>query len=201
MKHIFFAAGNTTSCRCFDMKNSIYTNMINQQRSSAIDVKGRQAMNTLVVFYSRTGITRRAAEQLAGIMRADIEELVDLKNRSGFWGYRRACKDALRKRLTEYRPTLSDPGRYDLIVLATPVWAMTMAPAVRTYLEEHSPSISRAGFLCTMGGSGTKRTFRQMAAVLGKPPIATLAIKESQIRSNTHSGALESFAGKLMAQS
>jgi flavodoxin len=43
-------------------------------------------MKTLVVYYSRTGTTRKVAEAIAGILRCDIEEVVDTKKRSGILG-------------------------------------------------------------------------------------------------------------------
>ena len=40
------------------------------------------ASKVLVVYYSRTGATRRLAEALAKALQADIEPIIDRKNRS-----------------------------------------------------------------------------------------------------------------------
>jgi flavodoxin len=37
----------------------------------------------LVVYYSRTGMTKKLANSIANLLFADIEEIVDTKNRSG----------------------------------------------------------------------------------------------------------------------
>lgn len=56
------------------------------------------ASKALVVYYSRTGTTRRLAEVLAKALQADIELVIDKKNRSGTLGYLRPVAEALRKR-------------------------------------------------------------------------------------------------------
>lgn len=54
-------------------------------------------MKSLVVFYSRTGNTRRVAEMIAGEMKADLQELVDKKSRKGPIALLRAGRDAIKK--------------------------------------------------------------------------------------------------------
>ncbi len=61
-------------------------------------------MKTLVVYYSRTGVTGTVAQALAGQLRADIEELRDRKSRRGPLGWLAAGKDATLKRLTDIDP-------------------------------------------------------------------------------------------------
>ena len=53
-------------------------------------------MNTLVVYYSRTGKTKFVAEKVATKLKAEIEEVLDLKNRSGRIGFLKAGYDATR---------------------------------------------------------------------------------------------------------
>jgi len=47
-------------------------------------------MKTLVVYYSRTGKTKFVAEKIAVELKADVEEVVDLKSRSGRFGFLKA---------------------------------------------------------------------------------------------------------------
>ncbi|MEM3692877.1 MAG: hypothetical protein QXI39_02505 [Candidatus Bathyarchaeia archaeon] len=42
-------------------------------------------MKTLVVYYSRTGNTRKVAESIAQILGSDIEEVLDERKRTGVW--------------------------------------------------------------------------------------------------------------------
>ncbi|MGA2265266.1 MAG: flavodoxin [Phycisphaerae bacterium] len=154
-------------------------------------------MKTLIVYYSRTGVTRTVAGVLAEQLGADVEELHDRKDRGGAMGYILAGKDATLKRLADIDPPQKDPGAYDLVVLGTPVWAFTMAPAIRTYLTRHGAAIKKAGAFCTMGGSGDKRTFRHVAELLGKPPAATLTLLEKDVRQGAFVAAAKEFVARL----
>ena len=154
-------------------------------------------MKILVAFYSRTGVTRQAAQVLAECLSCDLEEIVDRRKRSGLLGWLRSGRDAWRKRLTEIEPATRDPGGYELVVLGTPVWAFTMAPAVRTYLAAHAPKLAKVAFLCTMGGSGAEKTFAAMVEAAGKRPVATLALKEKDVRAGRADEALRRFADDL----
>ncbi|MCK4272271.1 flavodoxin family protein [bacterium] len=54
-------------------------------------------MKSLVVFYSRTGNTRRVAEMIAQGLDAILQELVDKKSRKGPIALLRAGRDAIKK--------------------------------------------------------------------------------------------------------
>ena len=74
----------------------------------------------LVVFYSRTGNTKKVAQDIAQSLGADVEQLIDKKDRSGALGYMGAGKDASKEMLADIEPIKYDPAKYDLIVMGTP---------------------------------------------------------------------------------
>jgi len=139
-------------------------------------------MKTLIVFYSRTGCTRRAAHELAAQLGADTEELREAADRSGPGGYLLAGRDAMQKRPAVLQPTTRQPGDYDLVIIGTPVWAFTMCPAIRTWLSRESGRMRRAAVFCTQGGCGAERTLREMEQMLGRPPVARLILRDKDIR-------------------
>jgi flavodoxin len=124
----------------------------------------------LVVFYSRTGNTRKVAEALASHIKADSEEIFDTKDRSGIAGYLHGGRDAVKKELTVIKDITKKPGKYDLVIIGTPVWAGRMAPAIRTYICGHKKDFNEVAFFCTLGGSGAQKTFSEMALVTEKTP-------------------------------
>ena len=97
-------------------------------------------MKNLVVYYTRTGNTKFAAETIAAEIGADIEEVIDLKKRQGRLAFLPAGRDAMQGKETEIAPTNRNPADYDLIVIATPVWAGSPTPAIRTYLNKNDLS-------------------------------------------------------------
>lgn len=154
-------------------------------------------MKTLIVFYSRSGNTRKVAQAIAAKLGADLEEIIDPKDRSGALGWMAAGKDATFKSATPIKPVEKDPGLYDRVIVGTPVWAFTMASPVRTYLTQHGKGIKQAAFFCTLGGSGDKRTFEDMQGLCGKEPLATAAILEKDIKKDSFGPAIETFVQKL----
>ena len=78
-------------------------------------------MKKLVVFYSRSGNTQKVALEIARSLRADVDEIIDLKDRTRkIIGWLIAGKDASQKKLTEIK-FKKDPKNYDLVIIGTPI--------------------------------------------------------------------------------
>ncbi|HEY5504700.1 MAG TPA: hypothetical protein VIK28_06035, partial [Sedimentisphaerales bacterium] len=95
-------------------------------------------MKTLVVFYSRTGITRKVAERIAGALSGDMEEIVAREDRSDFSGYGISREEAVLKKPAVIKATKKDPARYDLTIIGTPVWVQTVSSPMRAYISRKS---------------------------------------------------------------
>jgi flavodoxin len=157
-------------------------------------------MKTLVVFYSRTGRTRVAAMELARQLNADVEELHEMHGgRMGARGCVLAGRDAWLGRSAPLAPLRYDPSGHDLVVIAGPVWAFTMCPAVRAYLTLCGAKLRRFAFLCTQGGKGAGRAFIRMAALLDRAPADTLILRARQIDQKLHERGVADFAVRLKA--
>ena len=131
--------------------------------------------DVLVVYYSRTGRTRWVAEQLAAILDADIEEVLDAKDRSGAVGFLTGGCDATFKRSTALSSEHSTQGR-KVVVVGMPVWAFGPPPAVRAYLGRVNLAGVKVCAFCTMDGSGGGRTFREVASLLPHHIETSLAL-------------------------
>ncbi|MBD3156017.1 MAG: hypothetical protein GF368_05190 [Candidatus Aenigmarchaeota archaeon] len=150
-------------------------------------------MKILVTFYSRTGNTKKVGEEIAKILKADIDQIIDEKDRKGLKGYFGGGKDALMKNKSRIKYD-KKPESYDLVIIGTPVWAGTMAPAVRTYLSENK--FEKVAFFCTYG-SGFSRAFSDMEKITRKP-VATFGIGQIKVKSGEYSQEIEDFCKKLM---
>jgi flavodoxin len=111
-------------------------------------------MKILVIYYTRTGNTKFAAESIAAEIGADIEEVIDLKNRQGRLNYLPAGRDAMQGKETEIAPTKRTPTDYDLIVIGQPVWAGSPTPAIRTYLNKNDLSGKKVALFFSDVGLG-----------------------------------------------
>lgn len=154
-------------------------------------------MRTLIVYYSLTGTTRKVAEQLSKRLRADMEEIVDKKKRSGILGSISANLDAFLKRSTGIGESKCFPGEYDLVLIGTPVWAFTITPAVRSYLEKYKNNLKKVAFFCTKGGSPGKPALFEMAKISGHKPAALLELNEKECKTAECLWKIEKFVKEI----
>ena len=152
---------------------------------------------TLVVYYSRTGNTRKVAEAIGAGLGADAEEIIDTKNRRGPIGSVCAGKDAVLKRPTAIEEPRKAPASYSLVVVGTPVWAGTMCSAIRTYLARQKDRLPKVAFFLTTMRSGAERTFAQMTELAGRTPVATLEVRAGDVKAGRYAEAVESFVKRL----
>lgn len=152
----------------------------------------------LVIFYSRTGATKKVAKTIADLLQCDIEEIFDIKDRGGAMGYLMAGRDATLKNLTTIKETVEDPSLYDLTIIGTPVWAFTMATPIRTYIVGNKEKLKKVAFFCTEGGSGGRRAFREMETLCGQKPIAMLELLTKEVARNECAGKLKNFVNEII---
>ncbi len=153
-------------------------------------------MKTLVVFYSRTGTTKKVAKMLSVLLKADLEEIVDTKNRNGLINYLISAKDAIQKNYTKIK-TEKDPVDYDLVAVGTPVWFYNLPPAVRTYLFENQTRFNRVAFFCTQGSIGAEDIFKEMEELCEKTPEAVMVLTKGEVMKKEYSKKLKEFVGSL----
>lgn len=140
----------------------------------------KSKMKTLVVYYSKTGNTRKVGKLLAKKLKSDIDEIIDKTDRKGIKGWLFGGRDAMQKNITEVKFS-KNPKKYDLAVIGTPVWAFTVSPAVRTYLLKNK--FKKVAFFLTYDSTGAERAFSEMQKC-SKNPIATLALTKNELSSD-----------------
>jgi flavodoxin len=123
-------------------------------------------MRYLVIYYSRTGNAKFVAEKISSELKADIEEVVDLKNRRGWLGFLRAGYDATLGKETKIEKTQKLPNDYDLIVVGTPVWNSRLTPAIRTYLKENPLIGKNVAVFSTNEGRGNEKTLAMVKSLV-----------------------------------
>ncbi len=150
-------------------------------------------MKALVVYYSRTGTTKKVGEEIAKYLKADVEQIEDVKSRLGLIGWLRSGKEGQKKILAEILPIKKDPSKYDLVLIGTPNWAANMSSPVRTYLSKHK--FKKTAYFLT-GGADPGLAFKDMEALAGKP-IATLVVLSKEVAQNAYSGKVKEFVDRL----
>lgn len=116
-------------------------------------------MKTLVIYYSRTGNAKFMAETIAAELGADIEEVIDLKNRQGKLSFMPAGRDAMRGKETEIAQPKRTPTNNDLVIVGQPVWAGSPTPAIRTYVNKNDLSGKKVAlFFSDSSGQAVEKT-------------------------------------------
>ena len=150
-------------------------------------------MKILVAYYSKSGNTRKIAEELAKNLKADIDEIKDKKRRGFFGTWIKGTRQAMNQKSSEIIFN-KNPKDYDLIVLGGPVWAWNLIPPLRSYLEKNKNSIKKLAFFLTYGGNDGKN-LEQVAEM--KKPIATMRIIDKDVKSGNYQKQMRDFIKKL----
>jgi hypothetical protein len=157
----------------------------------------------LIVYYSRTGTTRRDAELLASELDADIEPIREPDGpepRNGARGFIRSLIDALCHRRAQVMPALLDVAAYDLVIVGAPVWARGACAPARAWLEWHGRQIRRLALFCCEGAFGGKAALQQMSAAAGKVPLATCVLTGNDLYRRKDGVKRDAFAQKIRSR-
>ncbi len=121
---------------------------------------------TLIVYYSWSGNTRKAAEAIQAAVGGDLFEIQTAQPYPE--AYRALTEQAKKEIADGYRPALKnsapDMSKYDVIFVGSPNWWGTIAPAVSTFLSEYDLSGKTVVPFVTHGGGGVQRTVADLTA-------------------------------------
>lgn len=152
-------------------------------------------MRVLVVYYSRSGFTKKLAIKLAENLNADIEELIDKNERKGFWGFMISGYEAVTRKEAKIFPLIKNPENYELVIVCSPVWVSSLSSPVRAFLNKNKDKIKNIAFISSYKSSAGK-IFIQMEQI-SKKPLAEAGFTENDIKSQNFVNSLKSFTEKL----
>ena len=109
--------------------------------------------DVLCMYYSRTGNTKKAMLEIASELDAEVVELKDAVERSGFSGWLRCGMDAMRRTCPqveepETKRPLSD---YRLVIIGSPVWAGRCSSVARSFLKRYGRELRNAAYVLLRG--------------------------------------------------
>lgn len=111
-------------------------------------------MNILVLYYSFSGNTKRIAKLIQNKLNCDITEIETVVPYTG--SYNSIVDQGQREVNSGYMPEIKktdvDLKKYDKIILGSPVWWYTFAPAMKTFLHQNNLSDKDIYPFATNGG-------------------------------------------------
>jgi|GEM_PF-134463 len=154
-------------------------------------------MKSLLVYYSRTGTTKKVAEAISDLTNCDIEEITDEKDRSGILGFLNSGQESFRKKPASIKRMNKDPSKYDLVILGTPTWLGNISSPVRAYLVQKKDKIQNVAFFCTHAGRSYGKTLKEMGGIIGKSPVAKLHLRQKDVNIGSGIGDVKKFVDAL----
>jgi len=156
-------------------------------------------MEGIIVYFSRTGRTRKVAEAIQVATGFDIEEIKEGKSRGGPLGWLKSGMESTRKMLPKIGPLACDPSKYDLVVIGSPIWASNMSSPVRAFVTEYRGSIKDVALFCTGDGDEPEKVFNPVSELLGMEPKAAMGLIGSEREEKYAALKIKEFAAKLSA--
>lgn len=111
-------------------------------------------MKSIIIYYSYGGNTRKVAEKIQKILGADAAEIKTVKPYIGSYDdvVAQGKREVDSGFMPEIQPLKVDLSQYDTVILGTPVWWYTFAPAMKTFLESADLSGKMIYPFATNGG-------------------------------------------------
>lgn len=147
----------------------------------------------MVVCYSHTGVSLRAAQLLCSHHGWPLGEIADPRPR-GTW---RCVLDSLLRRRPAFRYTGPDPADYRTVVLVSPVWMYRLAGPMRSFVAHHAQALRRVVAIETMNAGGASNAFGEIARLLGHGLVDAAAFTAREIEDGSGTARLLAFGDAL----
>jgi hypothetical protein len=151
----------------------------------------------MVVCYSYTGVSRRAAQLLCSHHGWPLGEIADAGPRNTW----RCVLDSLLRRQPRIQYSGPDPGDFRTVVLVSPVWMYRLAGPMRSFIVRHKDSLRRLAVIQTMNSGGASNALDEIAHLLGHGPVDATAFTAREIEDGSGTARLLAFGDALQPAS
>ena len=128
-------------------------------------------MKALVTYFSASGVTRNAANELAGIIGADLFEITPetLYTEADLDWQNKQSRSSVEMADKTSRPALKDGGKvdlanYDVVYVGFPIWWYTAPTIINTFIEANDFTGKTIVPFATSGGSSIKKSCEDLQA-------------------------------------
>jgi len=130
-------------------------------------------VDTLILYFTRSGTTEKLAIQLAKRLGADLEFIRPDISYSGIGGYFKGIWHSI----TGRAPTVDckrDPAQYATVIMGSPVWAGRLSAPARGYLMRFGAQLGPlAAFWVSGSGAAYPALSAEIERLTGRPLLAT----------------------------
>ena len=147
------------------------------------------AEKILIAYYSKTGNTKRAAEEIAKMTGGTLHRIVPQKTYpdSYFATVAVAKWESLKGEKLALADKVEGIGSYDKILVGFPIWWFGCPQLIKTFMESYDFDGKKVYPFCTHGGSGPKNSTRDIKAICPKAEVkdcfdATKNLNETAVK-------------------
>lgn len=108
-------------------------------------------MNTVVLYYTFGGSTKKEAEKIGSELGAPVYRVKEKRNRSLIGSFIPGGFQAMKRKKTKILPLEVDLNAFDRILIGCPVWAACPAPAFNSIVDLLPAGKEVEVFLCSGG--------------------------------------------------
>jgi len=140
--------------------------------------------DVLCIYYSRTGKTKQAMEEVSQALGAELVEITDGQDRSGFRGFMRSGMEAMRTSTHPLQPFTTEKKleEYRLVIIGTPVWAGRCSSVVRALLKRRGLEMRRVAYLLTRDSDRRyEEVYDQMDQYVTRSRIAAGSVRVGDV--------------------
>ena len=154
-------------------------------------------MKTLCVYCTRTGSTKKIAEQIAEKTGAELLLLTDGKPRKGFFGYVGTMMAQLRGKLPQLQPIKPQYplAEYDRVIVAFPIWCEDVCMLAKSFLKNHGKDLAEWHCVAThMSKIPYDKKINALQNYTEKPAATVLSV---QTKNNDFGAEVAAYLEKL----
>ena len=130
----------------------------------------KKQMKVLVAYFSASGVTKGAAEQLAAVAGADLHEIRPAQPYTGAdldWRDKQS-RSSVEMQDKKSRPAITDKlanmQDYDVVYVGFPIWWYTAPTIINTFMESYDFKGKTVIPFATSGGSSIKKACKDLKA-------------------------------------
>jgi flavodoxin len=154
-------------------------------------------MNVLIVYYSRSGITKTVSAYLSEKLGCQSLEIKTKDNRSGLSGYLKCGKETISKELPEIIYDEIELNNYDLIIIGTPVWIGSMSSPIRAFIFKNKEKFKQVAFFSAQGSEKEQKVFNEMEESIKIKPVKKTFFTAKEIRQKSFQKKADEFFKRI----
>jgi hypothetical protein len=137
-------------------------------------------------------VVKKIHESVGG----DVELITESVNRKGIVGWLKTGSGNSKREVGQIGETLYDPIDYDLVILASPIWAGTVSSPMRGYITKNREKLGKTAVFLTNLSGVVDNAFTEIRGLLVNPPLVEGSLQRSKIKSEFES-TVNAFIGDV----